>query len=51
VNDSGLLVTVLPLESVTATLTEKGDPVVVLGEQVIVAELEAVHPVGSPVHV
>jgi hypothetical protein len=51
VNDRALLVTVLPLESVTATVTENGDPVVVLGEQVIVAELDAVHPVGRPVHV
>jgi hypothetical protein len=51
VNESALLVTVLLLVSVTATLTENGDPVVVLGEQVMVAELDAVHPVGSPVHV
>jgi hypothetical protein len=51
VNVSVLLVTVLPLESMTATSTENGDPVVVPGAQVIVAELEAVHPVGRPVHV
>lgn len=49
VNERGLLSTALPFESVTATVTEKGDPVVVLGEQVIVAELDAVHPAGRPV--
>ena len=44
------LVAVLLLESVTATQTENGDPVVVLGEQVIVALLDAAHPVGRPLH-
>jgi hypothetical protein len=51
VNGSAALVTVLLLASVTATFTENGDPVVVLGEQVIVAELDVLQPVGRPVHV
>ena len=49
VKDRVPLCTVLPLESVTDTLTEELP--VALGEQVMVAELDAVHPVGRPVHV
>ena len=48
VMESTLLVTALPVESVTATVTEKGEPLVVLGEQVIVAESDEAQPVGSP---
>ena len=50
-NESALLVAVPPFESVTDTLTEKGDPVAVPGAQVTVAEFGAVHPSGSPLQV
>jgi hypothetical protein len=48
VKDRGRLATVLLLESVMATATENGDPVVVLGTHVTVALFEVVHPVGRP---
>jgi hypothetical protein len=48
--ESEELLTVKPLESLTATVTEKGEPVAVLGAHVIVAEFEAGQPVGSPLH-
>ena len=50
VNGSAELVTVFAFVSVTATVTEKGEPVVVLGAQAIVTLFVAVHPVGSPDH-
>jgi hypothetical protein len=48
VNDSALLVTEFPFESVTVTVTEY-DPCV-LGVQVIVAVFAGVHPAGRPDH-
>ena len=48
-NESGRLVMVLLLESVTDTVTEKVPAV--LGTQAIVGELEGVQPSGRPVHV
>ena len=50
VKESAELVTVLLLESVTATFTENGEPVVELGVHVTVALLDEVHPAGNPLH-
>ena len=49
-NESAELVTVFAFVSVTATVTENGDPVVVLGVQVIVTLFVAVQPEGRPDH-